>query len=167
VKNAIIKLLKIKNKKMLEIIWNFFDKLEDKVRRWFSHNPLLYAFVGGTGVVIFWRGIWHTMDFVMEFCFSVSSTNQSISNQALIWWDGPLSIIIGMVTLLITGIFTSSFIGNEIIISGIKGEKKLVEKTELEMESETESVKNIKKEIVIISSRLGKIEKSLKASIKK
>lgn len=136
----------------------FFDKLEDSVRRWLSHHPLLYAFIGGAGVVIFWRGIWHTMDFVMEFYFSVPLANQSIDNTIPIWWDGPLSIVIGLAMLLPTGIFISSFIGNEIIISGIKGEKKIVEKTEFEIQSETESIDFIKNELVAISGRLKKIE---------
>jgi len=32
---------------MLEKILLFFDKLEDKTRRWLSHRPLLYALIGG------------------------------------------------------------------------------------------------------------------------
>lgn len=136
----------------------FFDKLEDRARRWLSHHPLLYAFIGGAGVVIFWRGIWHTTDFIMEFYFSVPLANQSIDNVVPIWWDGPLSILIGLAVLLLTGIFISSFIGNEIIISGIKGEKKIAEKTEYEIQSETESINFIKKELETISCRLKKIE---------
>lgn len=146
---------------MLKKILAFFDKFEDKVRRWFSRRPLLYAFIGGTGVILFWRGIWHTMDFIMEYFWSAPLINQSIDLKMLIWWDGPLSIIIGMLILLVTGIFTSSFIGNEIIISGIKGEKKMVEKTELEMQSETESLNDIRKEIEAISNRLERIENKL------
>lgn len=150
--------LRKKNINMFKKIFFFFDKLEDGVRKWLSHHPLLYAFIGGTGVVIFWRGIWHSADFIMEFYFSVSLANQSIDSTIPIWWDGPLSIVIGLVMLLATGIFVSSFIGNEIIISGIRGEKKMVEKTEMEMQSETESVKDIKREIKAVSGRLEKIE---------
>lgn len=146
---------------MLGKISVFFDKLEDRVRKWLSHRPLLYAFIGGIGVVLFWRGIWHTMDFIMEYYFSASLANQSINSNLLIWWDGPLSVAIGLTMLLVTGIFISGFIGNEIIISGIKGEKKIVEKTELEIQSETEFVNDIKKEIITISGRLEKIEQNL------
>jgi len=42
---------------MLEKIRMFFDKIEDRMRKWFSRCSLLYALVGGTGVVLFWRGI--------------------------------------------------------------------------------------------------------------
>lgn len=143
---------------MFNGILNFFDKLEDGVRKWLSGYPLLYAFIGGTGVIIFWRGIWHLMDYLMEYFTTV---NKSSDIGTLIWWDGPLSIVIGLVILLITGIFTSSFIGNEIIISGIKGEKKMVDKTESEVRDETESMKGMEKQIKTISSRLGKIEKSI------
>ncbi|MDO8529215.1 MAG: hypothetical protein Q7S18_00935 [bacterium] len=146
---------------MLKEFLAFFDKFEDGVRKRLSHRPLFYAFIGGTGVVLFWRGIWHTMDFIMERYLAVSSINQSIDSNLSIWWDGPLSIVIGLVMLLMTGIFTSSFIGNEIIISGIRGEKKMVEKTELEMKSEAESMNEIKKEIKIISDRFEKIEQKL------
>lgn len=146
---------------MLEKILVFFDKLEDRVRRWFSRRPLLYAFVGGIGVVLFWRGVWHTTDFIMEYYFTMPLINQSIDIKTLFWWDGPLSIAIGLAMLLMTGIFTSSFIGNEIIISGIRGEKKMAEKTELEVRSETEAIDDVKKEIKLLSSQLEKIERKL------
>ena len=139
----------------------FFDKLEDKVRKRLSYYPLLYAFIGGTGVVLFWRGIWHTADFAVEYYYSASSVSQSMGANSLIWWDGPLSIIIGLAMLLVSGIFVSSFIGNEIIISGIKGEKKLVEKTEKEMLCEVESISGIKRELDVFSKRLEKIESAI------
>ncbi|EKD46881.1 MAG: hypothetical protein ACD_67C00030G0006 [uncultured bacterium] len=131
------------------------------MRGWLSLRPLLYAFVGGAGVIIFWRGIWHFMDFLTEYYSSLSLIRQGTEMSTLLWWDGPVSILIGLLILLLTGIFTSSFIGNEIIISGIKGEKKMVDKTEFEVRSETESIRGVKKEIKTIASRLGNIEKSL------
>jgi len=72
-----------------------------------------------------------------------------------------LSVAIGIGILLMTEIFTLSFFGNEVILSGIKGEKKMVDKTELEMRSEMEFVNDIKKEIKIISNRLEKIERKM------
>lgn len=146
---------------MFKKITLYFDRLEDRIRKGLSHIPIFYAFVGGAGVVLFWRGIWHTMDFIMEHYLAVPSANESLSISLSVWWDGPLSILIGFVLLLLTGIFTSSFIGNEIIISGLKGEKKVVEKTEKELQSETEAMDNIQNEIKIISNRLEKIEQKM------
>jgi len=139
---------------MLEKILLFFDKLEDKTRRWLSHRPLLYALIGGVGVVLFWRGIWHIMDFLMAYYFAATSINRSVDISSMLWWDAPLSALIGLIMLMLTGIFTSSFIGNEIIISGIKGEKKMVEKTEAEMQNETESLKSIRKKLNLFLKKL-------------
>lgn len=135
-------------------IINFFDILEDKIRGKLSRWPILYAFIGGAGVIIFWRGIWHSMDFLTQYL----SQNFFYAPETILiefaWWDGPLSILIGMLLLLPTGVFVSSFIGNEIIISGIKGEKKLNEKTEAEVEEEMTELVQIKKELGKISNKL-------------
>ena len=93
-----------------EII-NFFDKLEDKIRGKLSHYPLVYAFLGGIGMVLFWRGVWMPAD---EFSFLT----------------GPVSIIISVSVLLLIGLFASFFVGDQIVISGLRKEKKLIEKTE-------------------------------------
>ncbi len=144
----------------MKAILHFFDKLEDKIRGRLSHYPIIYAFVGGVGIVVFWRGIWHTADFFSEIIFSYQ-LNGSINLGFLPWWDGPLSIVIGSILLLSTGLFVSGFIGNEIIITGLKGEKKLTEKTEEEVKTETGAVKEIKKEVKEMSRLLGEIEKGL------
>ena len=113
----------------LKKIYTATDQFEDKVRSKLSHYPIIYAFVGGAGIIIFWRGVWHTMDEIIGW----------FSSEEIIdfpWWDGPLSILIGTVLLFTVGLFVSSFIGNEIIISGLKKEKKLIEKMEEEIERE-------------------------------
>jgi MFS superfamily sulfate permease-like transporter len=140
-------------------IYKFGDKIEDKVRGKLSHFPIIYAFIGGAGVIIFWRGIWHTVDYLMEF-FTIgdviSSTSTSFSQ--LPWWDGPLSIVFGALLLLITGLFVASFIGNEIVISGLKGEKKITEKTEEEVVLDVKESVKIKEEIHEIDERIKHIE---------
>lgn len=141
-------------------IYRFGDRLEDKVRGRLSHYPIVYAFVGGVGIILFWRGIWHTMDFLMEYYFSISYTSTISSNQSL-WWDGPLSVIIGGVLLLITGLFVSNFIGNEIIISGLRGEKKVVEKTKQEIEEDVSVSIKMMSEIKKVSQQLDEIKKEL------
>ncbi len=124
----------------------FFDLLEDKVRGRLSHLPIPYAFIGGIGIVLFWRGVWHSADYLML----VLRTNSGLSSIDLaneIWWDGPLSFAIGSLILLITGLFVSNFIGNEIIMSGLRGEKKLSEKTETEVRTEVGAIAEIREEV--------------------
>jgi hypothetical protein len=144
----------------MKSIYNFFDKLEDKIRGKLSHYPIIYAFIGGVGIVIFWRGVWHTADFLTDVIFSFQQ-NATIDLGSLPWWDGPLSIFLGSVLLLSTGLFVFGFIGNEVIVTGLKGEKKLAEKTEEEVKAETGMIKGIKEEVKEISNRLDDIEKDL------
>jgi hypothetical protein len=135
----------------------FFDKLEDHVRGWFSHHPIFYGFFGGIGVVLFWRGVWHTADWISALLMDLRTGNATVDLAA--FPDGPLSLLIGSVMLLMTGLFVSNFIGNEIIISGLRGEKKLAEKTEAEVKTETGAIGEIRKELKIISKRLGQLER--------
>lgn len=119
---------------IIKDIVQFFDKLENKIRGKLSHYPILYAFIGGIGVVLFWRGIWHIADDV-----NVGSS---------------VSFVIGAIILLVTGIFVSEFIGKKLIISGLIGEKKLTEKEESEIETEETQLKNLQ-------NTLNKLEKKL------
>lgn len=123
---------------MIRKILSFFDRLEDRVRAKLSHAPIVYALVGGAGTVLFWRGIWHMAD----------DANL----------DSFLSLVIGTIILLITGVFVSSFIGNRLIMTGLKGEKKLAEKTEDEIVDEKTDIKHISAELATIEKELEKIE---------
>ena len=124
-----------------------------------SHRQIFYGLVGGIGIVLFWRGVWHTADYFSLVFMKRESGSATIDMAAL--WDGLLSFGIGSILLLLTGLFVSSFIGNEIIISGLKGEKKVAEKTEEEVETETTLVKDLRKEVREIKDRLGRIEKKI------
>lgn len=139
----------------------FFDRLEDRIRHRLSRKPLLYAFIGGVGLVIFWRGVWHAADY---FVARIHSSSQEMTTDlaGLPWWDGLLSIFVGATLLLMTGAFVSSFIGNEIIISGLKGEKRIAEKTEDEIEAEAEEIKKIEKDVQKISEHLSEAGKGMK-----
>ena len=119
---------------MIKRIVKFFDKLEDKIRGKLSHYPIIYAFVGGIGIVLFWRGVWHTAD------------DMNIGS--------VISLFIGSVLLLMTGIFVSAFVGSKLIISGLIGEKKLAEKEQVEIETEEIQLKNLQ-------STLNRLEKKL------
>jgi type VI protein secretion system component VasK len=125
-------------------IIKFFDRLEDKVRSKLSRVPILYAIIGGVAIVLFWRGVWYTADL---FPFMT----------------GPVSIIISSIIMLTTGLFVSFFIGDRVILSGLKHEKKVAEKTEEEVKAESDKL-----DIIIV--KLHKVEKDidlLKGSIYK
>jgi len=125
-------------------IIKFFDKIEDKIRGKLSHYPIVYAFIGGIGVVLFWRGVWHTADDI-----NVGSI---------------ISLIIGSVVLLITGIFVSAFVGSKLIISGLIGEKKLSEKKQVEIETEETQLINLQNTLNRLEKKLdhidGEVEKN-------
>lgn len=141
-------------------MYKFFDRLEDGVRRWLSRRAILYGFLGGVGIVLFWRGVWHTADWVsskiLEWELQACGANTVSCD---VFPDGPLSFVIGSVLLLATGLFVSSFIGNEIIISGLRGERKLTEKTEAEVRTETGAIAEIREEVKKISARLDELSK--------
>ena len=137
----------------------FFDRLEDDARAWFSRRPILYGFMGGVGVVLFWRGVWHTTDWLSSILMSIRTGNSTVDMST--FPDGPLSLLIGSILLLISGLFVSTFVGNQIIISGMRREKKIEEKTEEEVQGEVDRISQIKKELSRVSRRLDGIEKKL------
>lgn len=140
----------------MNAIVKFFDKLEDKVRGWFSHYPIFYAIVGGAGTVLFWRGVWHTADFVSALYFHQRDGAITTIDGPFLW-DGFISLILGLVILLMTGLFVATFIGDHIIISGVRHEKKVTEKTEEEVEEEESIVKKLHEELHAIGKRLEDI----------
>jgi hypothetical protein len=125
---------------MKDII-RFFDKFEDKVRGVLSHKPIIYAIVGGASHVLFWRGVWHLAD-----DYNMSS------------WA---SLLIGAGVLMATGLIVAAFIGDQIIISGIRHEKKVTEKTEEEVKGEAGTLSMVHTELHKISERLEAIEKKM------
>lgn len=155
---------------MFKMMWQkinkFFDKLEDGIRGRLSRKPIIYGFLGGIGVVLFWRGVWHTADYFSELLYySTFSGPGRVYTIEAPWWDGPLSLLVGSILLLITGLFVSSFIGNEIIISGLRGERKITEKTEEEIKEETDKIEKIMRSIYEISKKIEEIEKIIKQKV--
>jgi uncharacterized protein YneF (UPF0154 family) len=125
----------------------FFDKLEDHVREWLSRRPLIYTFVGSFAIVLFWKGVWDTADMVP-------------------FLTGPVSILISVSVLLVTGLFVSFFVGDIIIMSGIKKEKKLIEKTELEMKGDEFSMMKMRQEMHQIKRETDEVKHLLVQSLK-
>lgn len=144
---------------MWESIYIFFDKLEDRVRGRLSRKPIGYAFLGGVGVVLFWRGVWHLVDTLMFHYFGIMPLDAVNEVSSLPWWDGPLSLALGITMLLMSGLFVSNFIGNEIIISGIRGEKKMVDKTEEELDEELDELAIIERDVKKIFRQISQLRK--------
>ena len=99
---------------MFKKILNFFDKLEDFVRINLSHSPIVYALVGAVGIILLWKGVWEIAEQIPGL-FGIGS------------------FVMGVIILLVSGLLVSFFIGDSIIISGFKKEKKLVEKSEMDI----------------------------------
>ena len=122
-----------KNKKRNFLI-GFIDKLENSIRHRLSHHPIFYAFLGSIGVVLIWRGVWMFADEL-----HISSIG---------------SMIIGFAISILTGLFVSFFVGDQIIISGIKQEKRVDEKTEEEIKKESRTLSEIKDDLEEIKEEI-------------
>lgn len=136
-------------------------RIEYRIRSWFSKRPIFYGVIGGIGVVFFWRGVWHTADALAVY-ISIMAKGRPTTD-FIFPWDGPISAFIGAALLLTTGLFVSTFLGNEIAISGLRGERQLAEKTEFEVRTETGAIHEIRAEIRKIRERLETMEKKMGA----
>ncbi len=128
---------------MLKKIINFFDKFEDHVRGHLSRFPIIYTLIGGIAIVLFWRGVWHTADILQA----------QGGILGFIFYE-PVNMIIVILVLLASGLFVSYFIGDTILISGLKQQKKTTEKTKKDIEDEEgelgeirNTIKEMKKEV--------------------
>jgi hypothetical protein len=138
--------------KLFHSIDYLFDKMEDHIRARLSRHPFIYTFIGGSGVVLFWRGIWHTAD-ILEH-----------SSPLLGHIFSPLGcIVLSVVILLSTGLFVSVFIGDSIIMSGVKHDKKIIEKTLAEEEVEKADIEKVLVAIVDMKKELEVLEHKARA----
>lgn len=122
-------------------IFKEFIKLSNhwgtKFRHELSHWPIMYAFIGSIGVVLIWRGVWMIAD---DFGMS-----------------GFVSMVLGVFISIVSGLFVSFFVGDKIIISGIKYEKRVDEKTEEEIKKEEDTLVVIEKELKDIKQEIKEI----------
>ncbi len=133
---------------MIKATIKFFDKLEDKIRAHLSRFPILYTFIGGIAIVLFWRGVWHTADILED------------QGGWLGWlFYEPTNLVIVVVILLATGLFVSYFIGDTILISGLKKEKKTADRTEREIQEEEDEIKNIRNMVRDMKKEVDEIKK--------
>ena len=138
-------------------------RTQQRIQTRLSHYPGWYALIVGIGVVLFWRGVWHSVDNLHD-AISYFSTESSTSLMFAPWWDGPLSFVSGVLILFITGAFTSSFIGNELILSGLRGERRLNQRTEATMEDEITAISDIQAELSTVSKKLEVLERHAHAT---
>jgi hypothetical protein len=136
--------------KPIHAIYYFFDKMEDHIRAHLSRHPFVYTFIGGSGVVLFWRGIWHTAD-----------AFQSMGGFFGVMFSPVGSIVTGVTVLLSTGLFVSIFIGDSIILSGIRHDKKIIERAIEDVETEKTDIEkmldivtDMKNEMEILESKV-------------
>lgn len=122
---------------MLKKLVIFFDHLEDKIRAFLSSKPIIYALVASFGIVLLWRGVWLMAD--------------------SLYISGPISFIIGAIVLLLTGVFVSAFVGNRILLTGLRNEKKLAEKTKKEIEMDMNSDNRIFNDLTRSLKKLNEI----------
>lgn len=129
----------------------FLDKFEDRTRAHLSRVPIAYALIGAFTIVVFWRAVWHLGD-VFEFYGGL-----------LGFIFNPLSSLIwSTIILLGSGLFVSFFIGDRIILSGLRHEKKVEEKTESEVEQEEEMIVNLNDKVNRLAQDMEDIKKMLK-----
>ena len=135
---------------MFNFVVRFFDRLEDIVRIRLSHRSIVYALIGGTATIIFWRGIWHTSDIIE-------------SQGGFFGWlfYEPITIIWTALILLMTGLFVSNFIGERVIISGLKNEKKITDRTEKEIQKEENKILFLEAKLDMVIENLAKIKDEL------
>jgi hypothetical protein len=134
----------------LKKIAHYFDKLEDRIRNRLSGYPIIYSIIGGAAIVLFWRGVWITADEIAL-----------ILPDHLTWLDGPISLFTSLFILLATGLFVSFFVSDQIILSGIAQDKKIVEKTEAEVREEAKLVNTIKFDVEQIERDVRDIHDAL------
>ncbi len=128
-------------------ILNFFDKLEDNIRFTLSRTPNIYAFISGVGIVLFFRGVW-----------MIADASPYLYDRP---YSGWLTLGISLIILLITGTLVSHHLRTDILVSGLKKEKKLDEKTMEEIRSEEKLFKEVKIELSEIKKEIEEIKKRL------
>ena len=128
---------------MIKHLIKTLDHLEDHVRQYLSKRPLVYALVAGVGVVLFWRGVWDLAGLII----------------------GPwVSLAISVVIMLMTGTFVSFFIGDQIIISGMRAEKRVDEKTEDEIRKEEGEITHLDQDIELLKSQVAEIKQLIESA---
>lgn len=124
-------------------IVRFLDKIEDKIRQRLSKRPAFYALIAGVAIVLFWRAVWNLAD-MFSFMTPI------------------FSLILSVVVMLLTGTFVSFFIGERLLLSGLRQEKRIDEKTQEEVQEEGRTLEIIRKEIVELKKEIQQLNAKMK-----
>ena len=68
------------------------------------------------------------------------------------------SIFISVVIMLATGLFVSFFVGDRIVLSGLRREKKVIDKTEEELRAESVTLTEVKDELRKIEEDIAHLD---------
>ncbi|MEI6042710.1 MAG: hypothetical protein WCQ00_04065 [bacterium] len=124
--------------------FRLFGRTEDFTIGYLAKHPFWYSFFGGVAVVLFWRGVWETADML------------ATRTDALRWFFyGPNQVIVSTVALILMGLMVSIFVGDRIIISGLRHEKKVEDRTEEIVSEEIITLKHIRDEIRALKSEIA------------
>lgn len=127
-------------------------KAADSIRRTLRRHQIWYAFIGGIGVVLFWRGVWHSADFfAATFMYSRDTVTSIDWVQGL---DSFVSLVIGTLLLLATGLFVSELASGQALSEEIKEEEKVTQK-------ESAEIPHIEREIHHVTRELEELEKDI------
>ena len=152
---------------IIKLLIRYFDGVEDRLRSRLSHRSILYAVIGGTLTILFWRAVWHTADKIMmgESFLDMIRELKIVFEVGGLWgavFYEPVTLVWTLILLLLTGLFVSIMIGDKIILSGIKHEKKVDEKTEEEIRKEETEIESVIGKINLISKDIEEIKSLLK-----
>jgi len=137
----------------MKALFIFLKTTGKKLQRALRRHPLVYAFVGGVGIVLFWRGVWYLTDFLV---FAILVPRDQLG--AIDWTggiDGGISLVLGIALLLSTGLFVSEFLSGQVLMAEGKEEERLAKETE-------EGIKKESSELPSIEEGLQHIEEEIK-----
>jgi len=122
----------------MKYVTNIFLRIEERARTYFERVPFLHAFLGGVGVVLFWRGVWELAD--------------------RIHIDPIVSIVVGSLLLGAIGLFLHTFVGNAIIIKNVEKDKRMTTRAEHEIAAVEKDIKREGATLDQLSAKIDRLE---------
>jgi hypothetical protein len=122
----------------MKYVTNIFLRIEERARTYFERVPFLHAFLGGVGVVLFWRGVWEVADRIQI--------------------DPIVSIVVGSLLLGAIGLFLHTFVGNAIIIKNVEKDKRMTTRAEHEIAVVEKDIKQEGATLEQLSAKIDRLE---------